>query len=227
MSNHVSDSVAILRKLAELKERQGWAHHVADAATGNLHTTELSQPITPLSRAERLSQLGHRFDRSIFGTPTHRLTPKQPYQASPTGFLGFLRPRLVSSYSDDPEGIAVWRPSADVVGELEAMANLLWELPQGPCLLTLLLASNNASGQVGHFRIEVEVPGQGGEWTVVAGLSIAEHRDHFVEHTVDLVFAPVPDFPICRVRMILQPESGLDYLQFRSLTLAGSRLQPA
>jgi hypothetical protein len=70
MSNHVSDSVAILRKLAELKERQGWAHHVADAATGNLHTTELSQPITPLSRAERLSQLGHRFDRSIFGTPT-------------------------------------------------------------------------------------------------------------------------------------------------------------
>ena len=32
----------ILRKLAELKEREGWAHHVADAATGKLLTTRLA-----------------------------------------------------------------------------------------------------------------------------------------------------------------------------------------
>ena len=45
---------AILRKLAELKEREGWAHHVADAATGKLITTRLRRPLAPLTRAERV-----------------------------------------------------------------------------------------------------------------------------------------------------------------------------
>jgi hypothetical protein len=111
-----SPDSSILRKLAELKERQGWAHHVADAATGELLTTQLPQPVAPLSRVERLSRLGHQFDPSIFGAPTHRLTPRHPYQASPRGFLSFERTRLVSASSPEPEGDAMWALE-DIVGE--------------------------------------------------------------------------------------------------------------
>jgi hypothetical protein len=57
----------ILRELDELAERQGFVHHVADAASGRIVTTVLDRPPTPLSRAERLSLLGHPFDPSIFG----------------------------------------------------------------------------------------------------------------------------------------------------------------
>jgi hypothetical protein len=93
--------VSFLRKLTELKDPQGWVHHVADAATGKLLTTQLDRPVTPLSRAERLSQLGHQFP--IFPPPTHRLTPRQPYQASPQGFLDFQWASDTSSYINEPQ----------------------------------------------------------------------------------------------------------------------------
>jgi hypothetical protein len=53
-----------IRKIYELMEHQGWVHHVANVATGKLLTTRLSQPLAPLSRVERLSQ--------VFGTQHHR-----------------------------------------------------------------------------------------------------------------------------------------------------------
>jgi hypothetical protein len=37
--------VSFLRKLTELKDPQGWVHHVADAATGKLLTTQLDRPV--------------------------------------------------------------------------------------------------------------------------------------------------------------------------------------
>jgi hypothetical protein len=49
---------SFLRKMAELKEPQGWVHHAAEAVTGNLLTTQLDRPVTLLLRAEKLSQLG-------------------------------------------------------------------------------------------------------------------------------------------------------------------------
>jgi hypothetical protein len=107
---------SILHELAELEERQGWAHHVADAATGELLTTELSRPVAPLSRVERLARLGHQFDPSIFGAPTYRLTPRHPYQASPAGFLDFFLAHTVSTFTDEPEGRAVWALQ-NIVGE--------------------------------------------------------------------------------------------------------------
>jgi hypothetical protein len=58
-------------------------HHVADAASGRIVTTMLDRPPAPLSRAERLS---HLFDPSIFGR-RYRLTPRDPYQASPLNWL--------------------------------------------------------------------------------------------------------------------------------------------
>ena len=35
------DNAAIHREMAELQEHQGWVHHVADAATGKVLTTQL------------------------------------------------------------------------------------------------------------------------------------------------------------------------------------------
>jgi hypothetical protein len=62
--------IAGLRKLYEQMEHQCWVHHVADAATKKLVTTRLSQPVAPLSRAERLSEVcGTPLDGSIFGSP--------------------------------------------------------------------------------------------------------------------------------------------------------------
>jgi hypothetical protein len=214
-----SDS-SMLRKLAELKEGQGWAHHVADAATGELLTTQLPQPVAPLSRVERLSRLGHQFDPSIFGAPTYRLTPRHSYQSSPTGFLSFRRARLVSAYSDEPDGVAVWF-SQDIVGEnVGIMDALLFEPPQGRCLLTLLLGTFNVPGQVGRIRIEVRT---WGAERLVASFRLAVHGDNFIEHTFDLAFVSVPIIPAARlVQMILEPGSGFDFVRFRSLTLAPS-----
>jgi hypothetical protein len=72
------------RRLDELAETQHWVHHVGDLDSGEVLTTQLDRPVMPLSRAERLSRLGHVFDdTSIFSGPRYRLTPRAPYQAVP------------------------------------------------------------------------------------------------------------------------------------------------
>jgi hypothetical protein len=158
-------NAAIRRNLAELMELPGWVHHVADAATGKLLTTRLRRPVTPLSRAKRLSQLGHQFDPSIFGTPPHRLTPQYPYQASPLGFLSFLRAYQVDAIRDSTHGYASWSVSQDIIGEkVGEMEAWVWEPPQGRCLLTLYLGTANELGQVGRIRIEVGATPKGKRW---------------------------------------------------------------
>ena len=209
---------SIRRELVELMERPGWVHHVADAATGKLLTTQLPQPLAPLSRAERLSQLGHQFDPSIFGAPTYRLTTRHPYQASPLGFLRFLWANDVHALGQgsqaEEEGYAFWwvPDLSEKVGEMDAV---LFEPPQGRCLLSIQLATNNEAGQVGPIRIEV-VKGV----DVIASFQLAAHGDGWLFNTFDLVFVPVPGNWI---RMFLQPKSGLRALYFYSLTLALQR----
>src|SRR5262249_18018897 len=142
--------IARLRKLYERMEHQGWVHHVADAATGKLLTTRLSQPVAPLSRAERLSQvLGTPFDRSIFGSPTYRLTAQHPYQASPLGFLRFRWAREVHGMGmglpAEVEGYAFWWVP-ELGANVGGMDAVVFDPPQGPCLLTLYLATRTEPG---------------------------------------------------------------------------------
>jgi hypothetical protein len=84
------------RELYELAETQRWVHHVADLDSGEIVTTPLDRPVTPLSRAERLSQLGHLFHPEVFDGPSQRLTPRQHYQPSGQGwaYLSALEPTL-------------------------------------------------------------------------------------------------------------------------------------
>ena len=221
------DNAAIRREMAELQEHQDWVHHVADAATGKVLTTQLDHPVSPVSRAQRLSQLGDQFDFSIFGTPTHRLTPQRPYQASPMGYLRFFGAREVSSLGDlQPEGHAVWGVPNVVIGEaVGSMEALVFDPPQGRCLLTLFFAATKLPGQTGTIRIEVSgYPG--GELKVLASFQLNEHRDNFHWHTVDLLFTsvPPPDSTLHWVEMVL--ESGLQYVLFASLQVGPSRLFP-
>jgi hypothetical protein len=213
------------RNLADVKEPHGWVHHVADAATGKLFTTQLDRPITPLSRADRLSQLGHRFDPVVFGTPTHRLTPRHPYQASPQGFLDFQFTSVMSSFNDDPNGRADWLLE-DIVPPSTAgrMDALLLDAPAGRCFLTLLLGASTLPGQVGHIRIEVRgKPAENAP--LIVAFDIPAQGDDFTEHTFDLSFGSEPTVPPTRwVAMILERGSGLDFVRFGSLTFGRSDL---
>jgi hypothetical protein len=215
--------VSFLRKLTELKDPQGWVHHVADGTTGKLLTTQLDRPVTPLSRAERLSQLGHQLYPPIFGAPTHRLTPRQPYQASPQGFLDFQWASATSSYINEPNGRAGWLLQDIVPPWTGRMDALLLDAPAGRCLLTLLLGAGTLPGQVGHIRIEVK--GQPAENApVIASFDIPTQGD-LIEHLFDLVFVSAPTVPPTRwIAMILEPGSGLDSVQFASLTFGTADL---
>jgi hypothetical protein len=220
MEKETTDTIptpdSVLRELAKLEERKGWAHHVADAATGELLTTQLPQPITPLSRLERLSRLGHQFDVPILGAPTHRLTPRYPYQASPRGGLTFGNAFWVSTEAwDYTQGIAIW--SFATLGRLEeegALHAQLGDLPNSRCLVTLRFSTEVQAGHdVGSVRILVKVEGH-----VIASFQLAVHGSGAVtEHIFDFVL--VPPRPAFNIDMILEPRSGLYTLTFTSLTV--------
>jgi hypothetical protein len=219
-----NSNAAVRRKVAELQEHQGWEHHVADAATGTVLTTELRGPVTPLSRAKRLSQLGDQFDPSIFGTPTHRLTPRHPYQFSPMGYLRFFGATEVSSLGDlqPEEGHAMWGIWDLSVGVLARMEAMVIDPPRGRCLLTLHFATYNVPGQVGTIRIEV-LGYPGDELKVLASLQLNVHRDNYQSHTTDLVFISVPP-PYSPLHWVtLDPGSGLDTTLFASVSVAPAR----
>jgi hypothetical protein len=211
---------SFLGKLAELKEPQGWVHHAADAATGKLLTTQLDRPATPRLRAERLSQLGHQIP--VFPPPTHRLTPRVPYQASPRGSVTFSFTSTVSSFLDDPNGRADWLLQYIVPPWTGRMDALLLDAPAGRCLLTLLLGAASLPGQVGHIRIEVR--GQPSENApLIASFDIPAQGIDVNEHLFDLAFESAPTVPPTRwVAMI--PGSGLDWVRFSLLTFGPAGL---
>jgi hypothetical protein len=213
---------SIRRKLAELKERHGWVHHVANAETGKLLTTPLDRPLGPLSRAKRLSHLGHQFDPSVFGTPTHRLTTRRPWQTSPLGFVRFRWARETDPLGDpEPDGYVAWDISEDIISKLgssAAMEAWLFDVPRGRCLSTLQLLTSNEPGQVLSIQIGLTAEG------LSRVIRLAEHRDGWLFQTVDIVFtaSPVPH-SLHAVTMSFEPGSGHQIVEFLSLTLAPQR----
>ena len=213
-----------LRERDELMEHPSWVHHVADAATGKLVTTRLTHPVTPLSRAERLSQLlGTQFDRSIFGPPSYRLTVQKPYQASPLGWLRFQWALEVHGLGQgalhEEEGYAFWRipKQGENVGIMEGV---VLEPPQGLCLLTLDVATNNEPGLIGTIPIEVR---KGDNVIASFKLTLPAGKE-WVFHTFDLAFFPAPGQNW--IRMLLQRGSGVEMVYFYNMTLAGSHFIP-
>jgi ketosteroid isomerase-like protein len=62
-------------------------HDVVDLATGAVVSTPGEAAPTPEARLTRLRRAGFPGDSPLFGTPSHRLGPRMPYQASPEGWL--------------------------------------------------------------------------------------------------------------------------------------------
>jgi hypothetical protein len=198
------------RRLDELAETQHWVHHVGDLDSGEVLTTQLDRPVMPLSRAERLSRLGHIFDdTSIFSGPRYRLTPRAPYQAVPEASFSVSGGLL--SYSSTQDEV-VWQPPRDATGPLLGLLRASFaEGPRERSVLSILLSGQARSGAVGHVLIRESQ----------AGASIRiPITDAFASHTVDLTFIPRAGEPS---DVIMSLEAGIGFLTFRSISFAAQR----
>jgi hypothetical protein len=194
---------SVRRRLHEFEETQQWTHHVGDLDSGQLITTELDRPVTPLSRAERLSRLGSPFDPSIFGGPKYRLTPRRPYQAAPEAWMRASGP---SMFATDSSGFIMWTTPRDVESgfDPDSMHFLFAESPVGRSLLTISVSGRAWPGTVGH--ILVASPASSGSIHIPIG-------ETFADHTVDLTAFPVGG-PVEAFIFIL---AGIQQLLFRSI----------
>src|SRR5215218_7387955 len=174
---------AMRRRLYQLAETQRWVHHVADLDRGELATTPLDQPVTPLSRAERLSQLGHRLDPAIFGGPAQRLTPRQHYQSSPEAWLSATRPEFYAPVGEF-DGVVWWSLPRQFDPAVNfGMYFFFAGPPVGLTLASISLggyAFENTQGSVSLIAYGTQGPGF---------LSIPVQRT-FGVHTVDFTFVP-------------------------------------
>jgi hypothetical protein len=204
------------RRLDELAETQHWVHHVGDLDSGEVLTTQLDRPVMPLSRAERLSRLGHVFDdTSIFSGPRYRLTPRAPYQAVPEASFSVSggSPPFVSllSYSSTQDEV-VWQPARDPTGpRLGDLRASFAESPKVRSVLSILLSGQARPGAVGHVLIR--------EFQAGASIRIPI-TDAFASHTVDLTFIPRAGEPS---NVIMSLEAGIQFLTFHSISFAAQR----
>jgi hypothetical protein len=199
----------ILPELHDLAERQGFAHHVADAATGQIITTVLDRPPTRLSRAERLSRLGHSFDTSVFG-PRYRLTPRVPCQASPLNWLTIYDANIARP---DGEDLVFWSLPRDFNPHDPPGLRAYFGKPPaeaGRCVSTLIFEGGSWDGLPGH----VVVRAYGGSASASITVPFAGGSLH---HTIDIVVASTPGNHIEVFGDLL---GGLHIVVFYSITLA-------
>jgi hypothetical protein len=172
--NQRNRAAAARRRLYELQETGGWVHHIADLNTGEVLTTPLDRPLAPLSRAERLSQLGLPIDPTGLGGPSRRLTPGQPYQDSPQTWLDVMHSHVYESGGPGPS--FVWW-----VGDTGGSAEFYFgDPPQQRCLASISLGGASASSSPGLVHV-----GAGG---IEGELEIPMERIN--AHTVDLILGP-------------------------------------
>jgi hypothetical protein len=193
---------SIRRWLDELAETQGWVHHVADLDSGNVLTTPLTRPIAPLSRAERLSRLGHHFDTTVFDGPSYRLTPRSPFQAAPQATLDVLS----GNYFTGPDHVS-WLPPRDPPPgfNLGGMRADFSESPDRRSLLSIALQGQSWPGAMGHLSIRESLSG--------ASIRIPV-PESFASLTVDLTFIPRSGK---LSHVIMDLEVGIQILIFHSI----------
>ena len=199
----------ILRERDELAERQRFVHHVADAASGRIFTTMLDRAPMPLSRAERLSRLGHVFDPSIFG-PSYRLTPRVPYQASPLNWLTIYDANIARP---DGRDLVFWSLPRDFnPPDPPGLRAYFGEPPAeaGRCVATLIFEGGSWDGVPGH----VVVRAYGGSASASISVPFAGVSAH---HTIDIVMVSTPGN---QVEVWADLKGGLHLIWFFSITLA-------
>jgi hypothetical protein len=198
----MAEARARRRRLYELEETQRWVHHVADLNSGEVLTTPLDRPIAPLSRAERLSQLGHPLDPTVLGGPSYRLTPNQPYQASPEAWL------TVSNgydYITGDDAQVLWRGVAGQVSPGNASFGFM-EPPTQRCLVSISLSALGFEPQ-GHLRVNAT--------GIAPGIQVPVDAT-YAAHTVDLTFVPTDVTPMM---VYLDLFERIDILAFKAISL--------
>jgi hypothetical protein len=201
------------RRLYELRETQRWVHHVADLDSGETLTTPLARPLTPLSRAERLSQLGHRLDPTIFDGPAQRLTPRHLYNPAPAAWLSATN---ASSYdpAGEPDGVIWWDPPRAF--EPPAFFGLYVFFAVAPAGLSLASISLDGYAFEGaHGLILLRAYGTQGH----GFLSVPVDRS-FGVHTVDFTFVPPAAPQPLEIVMELTP--GIEDMLFTGISLAAA-----
>jgi hypothetical protein len=205
---------AMRRRMFELQETQHWVHHVGDLGSGEILTTPLDRPITPLSRAERLSRLGHRFDPEIFGWPSQRLTPRQHYRPSPEAWLSATGP---SSYSPVGEfdGVVWWDLPRDFDPPVFFGMYFFFAVPPVGLSVASISLGGYAFEQTQGLVLLRAYGTQGpGFLSVPVGRS-------FGVHTVDFTFVP-PAAPQ-PLEIVIELLPGIEAMAFTGISLAAAR----
>ena len=196
------------RALLEHAETQRWVHHVADLDTGTVLTTTLDRPLAPVSRAQRLSGLGHAFD-TIFGAPLYRLSLRRLYQAAPEGWIELSEPTYCAPAVD----VAWWEPPRDfdVRTRFYGVYAELAQTPYGRALASFALAGNSFAGATGHLLFSMQlIPN-----TVTIPVDAS-----FGHHTVDLTFMP----PQRSIDISMGLVAGIEHLEFHGMTFGPAPL---
>jgi hypothetical protein len=208
------------RRLHELAETQGWVHHVGNLDTGQLLTFPLDRPVAPLSRAQRLSRLGHPFDPLIFGGPRYKLTARTPYLASPkAGLIIDDSPDYPYYYYDTYWFDAIiWQVSEAPVPPVDGNIRFIFSVSSelGINLITVSLPFSAAwPGKVGHITLWNYA-----DQTQRTRIPITSNA----AHTVDLIFTPEVPRGSADIRMAF--ETGIQFVTFESISFGPTLLPP-
>ncbi len=206
------------RRLQELAEGQRWVHHVGHLATGEVASTELERPPTPLATARRLDA-ANVWPRHLPTGPSFLLTPRSPYLASGAAYLSVYNP---SSYRPFDDTIG-WEVPADHDGSpLLGLDAFFTAFPADAAVLSIDIAAKAWPGRSGvtvwsQFPAQARIP-IGGE---------------FRAHTIHLAVpaAPQPGLRFVEAGLVIEP--GAELLTFRTLSLGvgfvleGALIDPA
>src|SRR5262249_11015591 len=181
-------------------------HHVADLNSGQVLTFLLDRPITPLSRAERLSRLGRVIDPSIFRGPSYTLTPRTPYQASPMASLTAFGANEYEAYWNQ---ICWYQPQQPDYVARQMDFNFTVP-PVGLSLVSLSVLGDAYQGVQGQVRVSVflpDVPAQHFQFPIA--------DDSGAAHTIDLVVTPEAGQ---QTGITMVPQPGIRFLGFDSIS---------
>jgi len=198
------------RRVYELQETQRWVHHVADLNSGKSQTFRLDRPITPLSRAERLSRLGHAIEPSIFDGPSYTLTPRNPYQASPMAYLGATGALVYGAYNNQ-----IWWSQAQDPGNNQGGMGFTFAVSPARqrSLVSISLLANAWPGMVGHVLVSANLPA-----SASIEFPIADDSGP-LPNTVDLIFTPHSSQ---QTDIFMTLEAGIQYLAFQSISFSAT-----
>jgi hypothetical protein len=204
------------RRLDEMEEARGWVHHVADLDRGDVITTALDRPLTPLSRAARIAELGISLNEAILGGPSQQLTAKKPYIESPASWLMAADPDFYSASEYD---YIAWQQPRDAVEPpfpTPPPRSAYFYFSQSPerALFSLSITTISWPGMNGFLRFTVW-PGPRSVYVGIYSFSVSSH-------TIDVVADTSSDQRAEAVMAILP---GIQYLEFYSLSLRDADAQ--